>query len=222
MNIAIDTGFSIFENILSPQECYTLASTVGGFSSGRAGTRNLMSNQMVSSLAYDSRLRRLAGNVLGSDAVPFRATLFDKSDAANWHVLWHQDRALPLLNEIPGSEWGPWSTKSGVLYALAPRWVLERVVALRVHVDAATEENGPLRVIPGSHKSGVMDASAIFNTVNAASPVPCLVGRGGVLAMRPLLLHSSSKVTDKQRRRVLHLEYADRLDFGGGAYLRVA
>jgi ectoine hydroxylase-related dioxygenase (phytanoyl-CoA dioxygenase family) len=218
----IDPGFSIVENVLSPQECEILATAVEGASSDRAGTRNLMSNPAVSCLAYDSRMLRLAFDILGRNAVPFRATLFDKSTAANWHVLWHQDRALPLLTEVACSDWGPWSTKGGVRYALAPRQALECIVALRIHIDASTDKNGPLRVIPGSHQSGVMDAAQICNTVNTVSLVTCLVGRGGVVAMRPLLLHSSSKMTSKQRRRVLHIEYADRFDFGNGAHLSVA
>lgn len=218
----IDSGFHVFESVLSPRECDRLANELSAPSPGRAGSRNLMSHPAVSSLAGDYRLLRLARHLLGADAVPFRATLFDKSTAANWHVLWHQDRALPLVNEVAGNEWGPWSTKCGVRYALAPRWALERVVALRIHLDASTEVNGPLRVIPGSHQLGVMTAAEISNIVNATACVPCLVGCGGVLAMRPLLLHSSSKITVEQRRRVLHIEYADRLDFGNGAHLCVA
>ena len=222
-NVAmIDPGFSIVENVLSPQECDALAMAVCADSSHRAGTRNLMSNPTVSRLAYDCRMLQLAFDMLGRKAVPFRATLFDKSTTANWQVLWHQDRALPLLTEVAASEWGPWSMKDGVRYALAPGWALECVVALRIHLDASTDKNGPLRVIPGSHQSGVMDAAQISNTVSAASSIPCLVGRGGVLAMRPLLLHSSSKMADRQRRRVLHMEYADRRDFGNGAHLSVA
>src|SRR5262245_48732581 len=171
MNVTTDQGFSIFENILSSQECDALPKTVGAVSDGRAGSRNLMSNPAVSSLAYDFRSLRLTLKMLGTEAVPFRATLFDKSSAANWHVLWHQDRALPLLYEVSCSEWGPWSMKCGVRYALAPRWALERVVALRIHLDASGQENGPLRVIPGSHKSGVMNAEEIGNSVNAIPSV---------------------------------------------------
>jgi hypothetical protein len=61
----------------------------------------------------------MAKTVLGREALPFRATLFDKSPRSNWLVVWHQDGALPLAqrNEIEG--WGPWSTKDGVLYAHA-------------------------------------------------------------------------------------------------------
>jgi len=217
-----DPGFSIFEEVLAPQECQLLAnglSTVGG---GRAGTRNLMSNQVISSLANDNRLINLAASTLGAQAVPFCATLFDKSKISNWHVLWHQDRALPLSTWVGSAEWGPWSTKSGVLYALAPAWALERIIALRIHIDPSTDDNGPLRVIPASHKAGVLSDADILRARSDTPARSCVVGRGGVMAMRPLLLHSSTKASDNKPRRVLHIEYANALDLGNDLSLRVA
>jgi hypothetical protein len=50
----------------------------------------------------------------------------------------------------------------------------------------------------------------------------CIVGRGGVLAMRPLLIHSSSKALNDKPRRVLHIEYAESLDLATGIRLAVA
>ncbi len=217
-----DIGFSIFENVLSREECHSLAKTVGSAGHGRAGARNLMSNPTISSLAYDSRMLRLAIGILGGCAVPFRATLFDKSTSSNWHVCWHQDRALPLRNRVQLSEWGPWSTKSGVLYALAPAWALRHIVALRVHVDASTYSNGPLRVIPSSHELGVLSASEILCAVNSSRSTACIVDRGGVVAMRPLLLHSSIKACDNKPRRVVHIEYANSLDIAPGVDLCIA
>jgi ectoine hydroxylase-related dioxygenase (phytanoyl-CoA dioxygenase family) len=154
--------------------------------------------------------------------VPYRATLFEKSGRANWLVVWHQDTALPLASRIESDEWGPWSTKSGVLYAHAPAWALERIVALRVHLDASTSDNGPLRVLPDTHRAGVLSDDAVFALARRVEPVECEVGRGGVLAMRPLLIHSSSKARLDLPRRVLHIEYADTLDLGPGVRLVVA
>ena len=217
-----DTGFSIVEGVLSEQECALLANAISSAQRRRAGARNLMSNKTIESLACDSRLLRLAADTLGGSAVPFRATLFEKSKTSNWHVLWHQDRALPLTKREESVEWGPWSVKSGVLFALAPAWALERCVALRIHVDASREENGALRVIPGSHKAGVLCNQEITRTIKAVPSNVCVVGRGGVLALRPLLLHSSMKATDNQPRRVLHIEYANGLDLGNDIRLSVA
>jgi hypothetical protein len=49
-----------------------------------------------------------------------------------------------------------------------------------------------------------------------------LVPQGGVLAMRPLLIHSSSKARTPDPRRVLHIEYAESLDLAPGILLAIA
>ena len=176
----------------------------------------------VAALAADARFVRLAAEALGGRAVAYRATLFEKSGRANWLVVWHQDTALPLASHVDSDEWGPWSRKAGVTYAHAPAWALERIVALRIHMDASTRENGPLRVIPGSHRGGVLTDEDVFLTARRRSPVDCVVGRGGVIMMRPLLIHASSKVKRDLPRRVIHIEYADRLDLAPGVQLAVA
>lgn len=45
--------------------------------------------------------------------------------------------------------------------------------------------------------------------------VTCEVDVGGVMAMSPLLIHASSKVSVERPRRVLHIEYADSLELNG-------
>jgi ectoine hydroxylase-related dioxygenase (phytanoyl-CoA dioxygenase family) len=182
----------------------------------------LMKNALIETTARDPRLLAIATHALGECAIPYRATLFEKSGHANWLVVWHQDTALPLSSVNVGSEWGPWSRKAGVIYAHAPTWALSRTIALRVHLDASTPENGPLRVIPGSHANGVLTDKEVFAVAKRQPKVDCLVPRGGVLAMRPLLIHSSSKSKGVLPRRVLHIEYADSLDLSEGVRLAVA
>jgi hypothetical protein len=53
------------------------------------------------------------------------------------------------------------------------------------------------------------------------APVDCLAGTGGVVAMRPLTVHASSKARENRTRRVLHIEYARMLDLSGGVHLAV-
>lgn len=188
----------------------------------RAGLRHAMRVPAVLELATESALVEFASQALGRQAVPFRATLFDKSQAANWLVVWHQDTALPLQSrkEVPG--WGPWSIKDGTTYAHAPATALERVVALRIHLDDSTTENGPLRVIPGSHVYGVLTDDQIEGLVHKSKPVECCCPAGSVVLMKPLILHASSKSHSQKPRRVLHIEYADSLDLGGELKLAIA
>jgi ectoine hydroxylase-related dioxygenase (phytanoyl-CoA dioxygenase family) len=106
-------------------------------------------------LAEDSRLPEIVRAVLGPAAISFRATLFDKSPSSNWLAAWHQDTALPLTEKIETLGWGPWSLKERVIYSHAPKEALEQVLALRIRLDDSTPDNGPPRVIPDSHRSGV-------------------------------------------------------------------
>jgi hypothetical protein len=142
-------------------------------------------------------------------------------DLTNWLIPWHQDTALPLRSRFNASGWGPWSEKAGVMYAHAPASALSRVIALRLHLDESNAGNGPLRVIPASHRYGVLSDQGVLEFACAHDPVECVAPRGGVIAMCPLLIHSSSKARSAEPRRVLHIEYADCLDFGDGVHLAV-
>ena len=220
----MSAGFSVHPAVFAPAEISTLATSLEStvLERTRAGARHLMGIAAVRRLAEDPRLLAIARNFLGSEACPFRATLFDKSPDANWLVAWHQDTALPIEARVDVAGWGSWSEKQGILYAHAPAIVLERVVALRVHLDHSTEDNGPLRVIPGSHLDGVLTDAEVGVRAARASSVTCLVSRGGVVAMRPLVIHASSKAKAPLARRVLHIEYADSLELGAGVRLRAA
>ena len=219
----LDFGYCIQSPVLSGDECDTLLGTIAkSRNTGRAGTRHMMSNEAVTELANDGRMLRLAQTAMNGPAVPFRATLFAKSGAANWLIPWHQDTALPLACAFDDPEWRSWSRKAGICYAHAPAWALSRVVALRVHLDASKSENGPLRVVPGSHRAGVLADRDVSDYVNSHDHATCLVSRGGILAMRPLLIHSSSKAHTDTPRRVLHIEYADSLDLKPGVRLAMA
>lgn len=175
---------------------------------GRAGVRHGLKLGPIAEFARQHALMDLTHSVLGRDAFPFRATLFDKSQSANWLVVWHQDKALPLQYRRDLDGWGPWSIKEGIEYAHASTAALSQVLALRVSLDDSTAENGPLRVLPGTHRLGVLTDDAVHVLSAERPPVDCIVAKGGVLAMRPLLIHSSSKSRTDEPRRVLHIEYA--------------
>jgi ectoine hydroxylase-related dioxygenase (phytanoyl-CoA dioxygenase family) len=187
----------------------------------KAGVRHVLRVPAVRALAAHSDLVNLASAFLGGEPIPFRATLFDKSGVSNWLVAWHQDTALPVHQRVEDSTWGPWSIKGGVLHAIAPASALAMVMALRVHLDDSTQANGPLRVLPGTHVGGVLKHDEIQHLAAVISPVACVAGAGGVVAMRPLVVHASSKASGNQPRRVLHLEYATSVHLGAGIALAV-
>ena len=202
------SGFAVVPNVFTPAEISHLAGALEDVARSRAGARHLMAHPVVRRVANDARLVAVAQQWLGPEAHPYRATLFDKSPDANWLVVWHQDTALPLRKKMEAPGWGPWSMKAGVLYAHAPARALEGVIALRLHLDDSRSDNGPLRVLPGTHQQGVLSDEEVQRLSRDVRPEECVVGCGGIIAMRPLLVHASSKSTSSAPRRVLHIEYA--------------
>ena len=205
-----EQGFAILPGLFSQQYLDRLLQEINESEPrrSRAGVRHALGLAPVAELSQQPQMIELARGVLGQDAFPFRATLFDKSTAANWLVVWHQDTALPLCArlELPG--WGPWSVKEGIHYAHAPTSTLSKVLALRVHFDDSTTANGPLRVLAGTHTLGVLSDDSVHEVATRIAPVDCVVPKGGIVAMRPLLIHASSKSHSEMPRRVLHIEYA--------------
>jgi ectoine hydroxylase-related dioxygenase (phytanoyl-CoA dioxygenase family) len=162
-------------------------------------------------LACDQRLRALAASVLCcsvEDARAVRATFFTKSLATSWFVPWHRDRTVRVRERIDVAGFTGWTRKDGVDQAIAPDSVLRTMVALRVHLDDCSAEDGALEVVPGSH----LRAAAAESGPRAEDRgVVLTASRGDVLVMRPLLLHRSAKIAQRAgadvRRRVLHVEF---------------
>jgi ectoine hydroxylase-related dioxygenase (phytanoyl-CoA dioxygenase family) len=81
------------------------------------------------------------------------------------------------------------------------------MLAIRIHLDDCNADNGPLRVVPGSHKHGFLSDRPIQDWPKSGA-VTCVASRGDAILMRPLLLHGSSPATVPGSRRVIHLEFA--------------
>ncbi len=92
----------------------------------------------------------------------------------------------------------------------------------RISLDDSSLTNGPLRVLPGTHRGGVYTDEQLERLAQTTAPVDCVVPSGGVVAMRPLTVHASSKSRDAHPRRVLHIEYAATMNLAPGLELAIA
>lgn len=174
----------------------------------RGGLRHVASRvPSIAELTASPAIRALVEPALGAEAVLARSLWFDKTATANWNVAWHQDLTLAVKDRIDVPGYSAWSVKDGVPHVQPPDEVLQRMLAVRLHLDDCGTENGALRVLPGSHREGRLSDAAVDRWRREIPEVLCTARAGDTLLMRPLLLHASSAAVSPAHRRVLHLEF---------------
>jgi ectoine hydroxylase-related dioxygenase (phytanoyl-CoA dioxygenase family) len=172
------------------------------------GVRNLLDIcPAVRALAVQTQIRQFVTPVLGPQAFAVRAIFFDKVSDANWSLFWHQDSVIAVARRVELPGFVGWSQKAGVWQVQPPSEVLAKMVAVRVHIDDCGATNGPLRVLPGSHRKGWI-VEELDDWKSRVAAVICTVRCGGVVTMCPLTLHASARSEAAKHRRVIHIEYA--------------
>lgn len=203
-------GYLRVPDLLPGSACDGLAAQLAPLDASRGGTRCLLTHAWCTDLAGRLRIHPALAPLLPPDAVAVQCTHFEKSVDRNWLVPMHQDLAIPVAERVDDPALSGWSTKEGALFVHAPIALLEQLVAVRLHLDDCGPDDGPLRVVPGSHRFGRLEATDEQRLREATREVVCDAARGAVLAMRPLLLHASSKSSGSSRRRVLHVLFGPR------------
>jgi ectoine hydroxylase-related dioxygenase (phytanoyl-CoA dioxygenase family) len=222
-------GYAILEGVATPDRVAELIEATREYAStahdGRLdrrgevyGGRDLLWRiPEIGRLARSLELMAIAQAALGPGAFAVRGLFFDKTPTVNWNLPWHQDLTIAVQERRDRPGFGPWTRKGGIPHAHAPAELLARMVTIRLHLDDCGPSSGPMRVLPGSHASGRLEPGAVASWTSRASThaADCLVPAGGVVVMRPLLLHASASGTGADHRRVIHLEYAAE-DLPGG------
>jgi hypothetical protein len=197
-------GFAIVDAVLTARQLSVVEKAVSRLKRNGSGTRTLLNYWWCRKLAQVLKGHPRLKPLLPEQAVAVQCTLFEKSTERNWLVPLHQDLHIAVRERVGDPSLSGWCVKEGGLHVQAPAELLERLVAVRVHLDASGPDHGALRVVSGSHLLGRLSARAIGVSRKATGERLCLVGRGGALIMKPLLLHASSKARVPNRRRVLH------------------
>ncbi|WP_338112864.1 phytanoyl-CoA dioxygenase family protein [Sphingomonas gei] len=185
-----------------------------GLPGGRAGIR-LHDIPGLAPLLAPSAIGAFPAKLLGGEVRPVRAILFDKHEANNWALGWHQDRtiAVKARADVPG--YGPWSVKAGMQHVEPPFAMIERMVTLRVHLDDVPEDNAPLLVAPGSHRLGRILEADLSAVVERCGAVPNLAIAGDLWIYATPIVHASAVACGFRHRRVLQVDYsADALPQG--------
>jgi hypothetical protein len=152
-------------------------------------------------------------SLLGERFGLVRGLYFDKPPENSWALPWHKDVTIVVKNNrLGGMHFTHPTRKAGVPHVEASENVLAEMLTVRIHLDEVNDENGPLKVIPGSHRTGktMQLEDAIVETLHAST--------GDVLLIRPLVAHCSNRShpATMRHRRILHLEFSGLPDLPDG------
>ncbi|EDL47818.1 phytanoyl-CoA dioxygenase family protein [Erythrobacter sp. SD-21] len=156
----------------------------------------------------DSLLIRQVSKLLGAPAHVVRAIAFDKSPGTNWALGWHQDRTICVKRPAQIDGFGPWTIKQGLHHVQPPFKVTESMVTVRVHLDAVTMENAPLKIAVQTHRLGQIADADAERVAKEHELLHCEANAGDVWFYSTPILHASDRSISKGRRRVLQLDFS--------------
>ncbi|WP_299215805.1 phytanoyl-CoA dioxygenase family protein [uncultured Aquimarina sp.] len=211
-------GFTTIPNIYSSKEIDELIKMLKSLDTENSNFRKtkelfairqfLKEVPKIQNLVLNHNLKKLVREYFGEDFFLVKSIYFDKPPTSNWFVSYHQDLSISVNKKEIIPEYTNWTVKKHQFGVQPPLEVLKNMYTIRIHLDETNEHNGALKVIPESHTKGIYRPETI--NWNVEKEVVCNVPKGAAMLMKPLLLHSSSRTTNHQRRRVIHLEFSNK------------
>ncbi|MBL0337268.1 MAG: phytanoyl-CoA dioxygenase family protein [Chitinophagaceae bacterium] len=213
----LNNGFTTIENIYTAKEVEKIINQINQANTDKDTFRKSSDlfairqflKEVPSTLEtiLNDNLRKILTELFGKNYFAVKSIYFDKPASSNWYVSYHQDLTISVDKkaELPGFAF--WTVKQNQFAVQPPTVILENIVTVRIHLDDTDQENGALKVIPGSHLKSIYRPESINWATE--SEVSCNVRKGGIMLMKPLLLHSSSRTTNNKQRRVIHIEFSN-------------
>lgn len=209
-------GFSIIDSVFAKEEIAEMLRVIEAADSSKSTFRKsadlfairqfLNEIPEINPIIFNQRFENLVQQFFGEGYAVVKSIYFDKPEQSNWFVAYHQDLTISVdkKEQLPGYE--NWTVKQGQFGVQPPLEVLEQMYTVRIHLDDTDENNGALKVIPGSHLMGICRPAAL--DLSTESEACCNLSSGSVMIMKPLLLHSSGRTTNNSKRRVIHIEFS--------------
>lgn len=211
-----EKGFAVVNNIFTEEEIVSLLQIISNTDASNPGfrsTKDLFAIRQffkevpaAINIVFKHKLVALIHELFGEDVFVVKSIYFDKPQLSNWFVAYHQDLTISVDKKTALHGYGPWTVKQKQFAVQPPLSILENNFTVRIHLDNTNEQNGALKVIAGSHLKGIYRPETIDWTKEKETF--CSVEEGGIMFMKPLLLHASNRTTNHTSRKVLHIEFS--------------
>jgi ectoine hydroxylase-related dioxygenase (phytanoyl-CoA dioxygenase family) len=211
-----DNGFAIIKDVYAKEELNEIIKTIEDTDQSKPTFRKtkdlfairqfLKEVPQVNPIIFNDCLYSIINNLFGNGYFVVKSIYFDKPEQSNWFVAWHQDLTISVDKKLDLKGYTSWTVKQNQYAVQPPIEILEGNFTVRIHLDNTNANNGALKVIPRSHLKKIHRPENIDWTTEKSTT--CAVEKGGIMIMRPLLMHASERTTNDERRRVIHIEFS--------------
>lgn len=211
-------GFSIINSVYSPDEIDSIIELIDSQNSSSPIFRKsedlfairqfVKELPEIKELIFNDKLNSIIQSIAGEDYFIVKSIYFDKPEKSNWFVAYHQDLTISVDKKEAIEGFGPWTSKHNQFAVQPPIEILENIFTIRIHLDETDKNNGALKVVDESHSKKIYRPETI--NWNIEKETFCSVESGGIMLMKPLLLHGSNRTSNNKRRRVIHIEFSNK------------
>lgn len=211
-----ENGFTVIKDIYSEAEVNDLIAAINDADKSNPTFRKnadlfairqfLKEVPQIKTTIFNTRLTQIINTLFGDDYFVVKSIYFDKPKQSNWFVAWHQDLTISVDKKVNLTGFSSWTNKHNQFAVQPPIGILKDNFTIRIHLDDTNSDNGALKILSGSHKKGINRPGNIDWSIEKETV--CDVALGGIMVMRPLVLHASDRTTNDARRRVIHIEFS--------------
>lgn len=210
-------GFTIINDVFSEKEINQIINVIGSIDTSKETFRKsedlfairqfLKEVPESHQFIFNDNVNKIINEIFGNDYFVVKSIYFDKPEKSNWYVSYHQDLTISVDKKLDLNGYAPWTTKQNQFAVQPPIYYLKNIFTIRIHLDDTDENNGALKVVPNSHSKEIYRPETI--DWNVETEEICSVNKGGIMIMKPLILHGSNRTTNHQKRRVIHIEFSN-------------
>lgn len=216
----LDTdGYSIIDSIYSKEEVISIIELINQLDTSKPifrKTENIFAIRQflkevpeIKPLIFNENLKNIIKKIGGIDYFVVKSIYFDKPEKSNWFVSYHQDLTISVDEKLENNGFTNWTTKHNQFAVQPTSDILENIFTIRIHLDDTNEENGALKILEKTHLKTINRIENLDLTNE--KEVFCNVKSGGIMLMKPLLFHGSNKTTNEKNRRVIHIEFSNKI-----------
>lgn len=163
---------------------------------------------LLKSVMFNEKLDSLLNTVGFNNTQLINAIFYLKSPQTNFYTNPHQTITITVKERHQVDGFSGWSAREGVTSVMSPLHILKNMLSIKICLGDSNQQNGGIRVIPGSHKKILTIQERNF-LIDNTLPVNVNAKQGDCQILKPLILKAFQNNKSYQNAPVIQLDFCN-------------